>query len=159
MKPVMLYAIIAIAAIAIVAGFKFQLGDMTMPPMSEELASNILFVCPAKNVTWDSIAFGLRIFSRYIIGGFFFAAVLLLFGWGWQLYQNLLSDKFKRESFKNIWAFTKIWFWALVIATILLYTPNTFRRVNVTGDTRDWVLCDGNTPGMQAAPANLVHAH
>ena len=49
MKPVMLYAIIAIAAIAIVAGFKFQLGDMTMPPMSEELASNVLFVCPMEN--------------------------------------------------------------------------------------------------------------
>ena len=114
MKPVMLYAIIAVAAIAIVASFGFQLGNPP-PVIPESVADNVLFVCPVENATWDFIAAGFHPFNRYIIGGFFFTAVLLLFGWGWQLYQNLLSDKFKRESFKNIWGFTKIWFWALVI--------------------------------------------
>ena len=159
MKPVMLYAIIALAAIAIVASFGFQLGSTEMPQMSAETASNILFVCPMENATWVSISLGLHPFMRYIVGGFFFAAVLLLFGWGWQLYQNLLSDKFKRDSFKNIWGFTKIWFWAVVIVTLLIYTPNKFRRVELAGAPGNWVLCDGNTPGAQAVRAGAVHAH
>lgn len=159
MKPVMLYAIIAVAAIAIVAGFGFQLGNTEMPEMTADVAGNILFVCPSETVTWHSVMIGLRPITRYIVGGFFFAAVLLLFGWGWQLYQNLLSDKFKRESFKNIWGFTKIWFWALVIVTLLIYTPNHFRRVEITGYGDNWVLCDGNTPGATAVQATAVHAN
>ncbi len=159
MKPVMLYAIIALAAIAIVASFGFQLGSTEMPQMSAETASSILFVCPMENATWVSISLGLHPFMRYIVGGFFFAAVLLLFGWGWQLYQNLLSDKFKRDSFKNIWGFTKIWFWAVVIVTLLIYTPNKFRRVELAGAPGNWVLCDGNTPGARAVRAGAVHAH
>ena len=158
MKPVMLYAIIAVAAIAIVASFGFQLGQTEMPQMSESLASNILFVCPGNNLTWDSIAFGMTPFMRYVIGGVFFTAVLLLFGWGWQLYQNLLSDKFKRDSFKNIWGFTKIWFWALVIVMLIFYTPNRFRRVEITGAEGNWVLCEGNDPAARAVQANAVHA-
>lgn len=166
MKPVMLYAIIAVAAIAIVASFGFQLG--TPPPViPESIAGNVLFVCPMENPTWDSISMGLHPFNRYIIGGFFFTAVLLMFGWGWELYQNLLSDKFKRESFKNIWGFTKIWFWALVIVTLLIYTPNYFRRVEITGTTSDWVLCNASDLCDTDAPdchtrtvhADAVHAH
>ena len=99
----------------------------------------------------------MRFFTNYIIAGFFFCLVLLAFGWGWQLYQNLLSDKFKRESFKNIWALTKIWFWAFVITMLLLYTPNAFRRVSVTGSGDNWVLCNDSTPGASAVPANTVH--
>ena len=166
MKPVMLYAIIAVAAIAIVASFGFQLGNPP-PTIPESVVGNVLFVCPADNVTWDSIAASLHPFNRYVIGGFFFTAVLLLFGWGWQLYQNLLSDKFKRESFKNIWGFTKIWFWALVIVTLLIYTPNHFRRVEITGAPGNWVmcntcdLCDTSDPNCQtrAVRADAVHAH
>ena len=158
MKPVMLWAIIALAAIAIVASFGFQLGQTAMPEMSEELASNILFVCPGTDSTWESISFGIGPFMRYIVGGFFFAAVLLLFGWGWQLYQNLLNDKFKRESFKNIWGFTKVWFWALVIVMLIFYTPNRFRRVEITGAEGNWVLCEGNNPDARAVHASAVHA-
>ena len=159
MKPVMLYAIIAVAAIAIMAGFGFQFGNVEMPPMTDSQISNFLFVCPMESEAWNVISFGLRPFARYITGGFFFTAILLLFVWGWQLYQNLLSDKFKRDSFKNIWGFTKIWFWALVIVTLLVYTPNTFRRVEITGIPGNWVLCDGNTPGASMVPAADVHAH
>lgn len=159
MKPIMLWAIIALAAIAIVAGFGFQIGPTAMPDIPESIASNTLFVCPATNQTWDSIAVALHALERYIIGGFFFVLVLLMFGWGWQLYQNLLSDKFKRESFKNIWGFTKIAFWAGVIVLLLVATPNSFRRVNVVGSNSNWVLCEGNTPGAQAVPADRVIAH
>ena len=166
MKPVMLYAIIAVAAIAIVASFGFQLGNPP-PVVPASVADSVLFVCPMENLTWNSIAMGLYPFNRYIVGGFFFTAVLLLFGWGWELYQNLLSDKFKRESFKNIWGFTKIWFWALVIVTLLIYTPNHFRRVEITGASGDWVLCNASDLCDTGAPdchartvrADAVHAH
>ena len=159
MKPVLLYAIIALAAIAIVSSFGFQLGQTEMPAMTESAAANILFVCPAQSMTWNSVAIGLHPFLRYIVGGIFFVVVLLLFGWGWQLYQNLLTDKFKRESFKNIWGFTKIAFWALIIVILLIYTPNHFRRVTITGAGGEWVMCDGNTPGNSAVHADAVHAH
>ena len=166
MKPVMLYAIIALAAIAIVAGFGFRLGNPA-PDLSESVISNVLFVCPMQNTTWDAIVMAFGPFTRYVVGGFFFAAVLLLFGWGWQLYQNLLSDKFKRDSFKNIWGFTKIWFWAMVIITLLIYSPNYFRRVEIAGAPGNWVLCDAdnlcdmNAPDCQtrAVRATAVHAH
>ena len=158
MKPILLYAIIALAAIAIVARFGFQLGSTEMPAMTESMAANVLFVCPSANATWDSISMGLRVIERYIIGGAFFVVVLLLFGWGWQLYQNLLSDKFKRESFKTIWGFTKLAFWAGVITLLLVATPNHFRRVEITGAGNNWVFCDGNTPGASAVRADAVHA-
>ena len=158
MKPIMLYAIIAVAAIAIVASFGFQLGSTEMPAMSESMAANILFVCPAQSTAWDSIAFALHPFMRYIVGGAFFIVMLLMFGWGWQLYQNMLSDKFKRDSFKNIWGYTKLAFWAGVIVILIVATPNSFRRVEITGAPGDWVLCDGNSPESRAVRADAVHA-
>ena len=81
-----------------------------------------------------------------------------MFGWGWQLYQNMLSDKFKRDSFKNIWGYTKLAFWAGVIVLLIVATPNSFRRVEITGAGNNWVLCDGNTPGARAVRADAVHA-
>ncbi len=158
MKPVLLYAIIAMIAIAIVSSFGFQLASTEMPVVTESMAANILFVCPSAESTWDSIAMGLNPFLRYIVGGAFFVVMLLLAGWGWQLYQNLLSDKFKRDSFKNIWGYTKFAFWAGVIVLLLVATPNSFRRVNITGAGDNWVLCDGNMPGARAVRANAVHA-
>ena len=157
MKKGLLLAIVALAAIAIVASFGFQLGGKP-PAIPESMAAGILFVCPMENSKWISVALGLSQIMRYIIGAFFFTAVLLLFGWGWQLYQNMLSDKFKRDSFKNIWGFTKIWFWALIIVMVLVYTPNSFRRVELAGASGNWVLCESNTPGAQAVHANAVHA-
>ena len=157
MKKGLLYAIIAVAAIVIVASFNMQLITPTKPDIPESMVGNVLYVCPAADSMWDSISRVFHPFSRYIIGGFFFVALLLLFGWGWQLYQNLLSDKFKRESFKTIWGFTKIWFWALIIVMLLFYTPNAFRRVSVNGLGDNWVMCEESNYN-KIVPANAVHA-
>ena len=157
MKKGLLYAIIAVAAIVIVASFNMQLITPTRPDIPESMLGNVLYVCPAADSMWDSIARAFHPFSRYIIGGFFFLALLLLFGWGWQLYQNLLSDKFKRESFKKIWGFTKIWFWALVIVMLLFYTPNGFRRVSVNGLGDNWVMCEESNYD-KIIQADAVHA-
>ena len=158
MKKGLLYSIIAMAAIVIVASFHMQLGDNAALDIPENMLGRVLYVCPSADTAWDSVAMSLRPFINYIIAGFFFGIVLLLFGWGWQLYQNLLTDKFKRESFKNIWAFTKFGFWALVIVMLVLVTPNGFRRVSVTGAGDNWVLCDANSTGARAVRADAVHS-
>ena len=157
MKPFMLYAIIALAAIAIVASFGFQMGA-PMPEIPESVAGSILFVCPASSSTWNSIANILHPITHYIIGGVFFVLILLLAGWGWQLYQNLLSDKFKRDSFKTIWSYTKFAFWGGIIILLLVVTPNSFRYVKITGADGNWVFCDANTPGASAVRADAVHS-
>lgn len=158
MKKGLLYSIIALAAIVIVASFHMQLGDIPAKDIPESMLGNVLYVCPASDSAWDSVAMAMRPFTNYIIAAFFFGLVLLAFGWGWQLYQNLISDKFKRDSFKNIWAFTKWGFWALVIAMLILFTPNAFRRVSITGAGDNWVMCDEFTPDARAVRADAVHA-
>lgn len=157
MKKGLLYSIIALAAIIIVASFNMQLGNAPTINIPESMVGNVLYVCPASDSSWGVVAAALRPFTNYIVAAFFFGLVLLAFGWGWQLYQNLLSDKFKRESFKNIWLFTKWGFWALVIAMLVLVTPNNFRRVEITGYGENWVLCDASTPGARAVHADAVH--
>ena len=158
MKKGLLWSVIILAAIVIVASFGMQIGTVTPQNIPESFAGRVLYVCPDTSSTWDSVAMGLRPFLNYIIAAIFFFVVLLLFGWGWQLYQNLLSDKFKRESFKNIWAFTKFGFWALIIVMLLLVTPNGFRRVSVTNAGNNWVLCEATDTGARAVRADAVHA-
>ena len=158
MKKGLLYSIIALAAIIIVASFHMQIGENVVSDIPENMMGRVLYVCPSADTVWDSVSMSLRPFINYIIAGFFFGLVLLLFGWGWQLYQNLLTDKFKRESFKNIWAFTKFGFWALVIIMLMLVTPNGFRRVSVTGAGDNWVMCDANSAGARAVRSDAVHS-
>lgn len=157
MKPTMLFAIILLTSIILMTAFNITLSPTTPIELNAAEASTALFVCPAAADTWDKLATGLQQFSRPLIIGFFFAVILLCFSWGWALYQNLLKDKFVRDAFKTPWALTKILFWGLVIVLMLIKTPNYFKTVHVTGTTENWVLCDNNTPGTLAAPADAVH--
>lgn len=158
MKKGLLYSMVILAAIVIVSSFNMQLGNITDHNIPESMAGGVLYVCPMADSTWDSVAIAFRPFTNYIIAAFFFGLVLLIFGWGWQLYQNLIADKFKRESFKTVWALTKWGFWAAVIVTVILYTPNHLRRVAVTGSNDNWVLCDATTPGSTPVPADAVRS-
>lgn len=155
MKKGLLYSIVALAAIIIVASFNMQLGNMTPQGTTANIAQE-LYVCPVANQTWDSVSQSLQPFIKWIVAGFFFGLVLLLFGWGWQLYQNLLADKFKRDAFKNIWIFTKWGFWALVVVMLILITPNNFRRINIGGDSNHWMLCEATDDGAHAVRASAV---
>ncbi|MBO7642859.1 MAG: hypothetical protein J6S74_01860 [Alphaproteobacteria bacterium] len=155
MKKGLLYSIVALAAIIIVASFNMQLGNMNPQNAATNIAQD-LYVCPIANQTWDSVSQSLYPFIKWIMAGFFFGLVLLLFGWGWQLYQNLLADKFKRDAFKNIWTFTKWGFWALVVVMLILITPNNFRRINIGGDSNHWMLCEATDDGARAIRATAV---
>lgn len=157
MKPTMLFAIVMLTAIVLITSFDLQFGASTPVAVPESMAANVLYVCPVASGTWDAVARALMPFTRSITIGFLFAAMILMFSWGWALYQNLLKDSFKRESFKNPWAFTKMWFWAGVIILMMALTPNHFREVHLTGSTSSYILCDNNTPGARAVRASAVH--
>lgn len=157
MKPSMIFAIIMLTAIVLIVSFDLQLSP-TVPielPASVD-AGSVLYVCPAASDMWDSIAHGIHPFIRPITIGFFFAAMILLFVWGWALYQNLLKDKFDRASFATPWSFTKFLFWTMVIIAVAIATPNYFKIVHLTNWSGDYVLCDSNTPNAQAVPENRV---
>lgn len=157
MKPTMLFAIVMLAAIVLISSFGLQFAATTPISVPENMAGSVLYVCPMASSTWDSVAKSLEPFVRPITIGFFFAAMLLMFSWGWALYQNLLKDSFKRESFKNPWAFTKMWFWAGIIVLLAAATPNHFRAVHLTGAPDQYVLCDNDAPGARAVRADAVH--
>ena len=78
--------------------------------------------------------------------------------WMWALYQNLLKDKFNRDSFKKPWMFTKFLFWAIVIMTVLMKTPDYFRAIEIDGARGQYVLCESSTPGAKIVKnAQWVH--
>ncbi|MDR0726614.1 MAG: hypothetical protein LBF37_00960 [Rickettsiales bacterium] len=157
MKPTMLFAVIMITAIILAASFGLHIQPIEpLYKLSNEVAANALYVCPAANSIWDSVSQGLRPFIRYINMAFFFAVMLLIFSWGWALYQNLLKDKFEKKSFDNSWAMTKVIFWIGIIVLILVVTPNGYRKVHVAGATGTYVLCEANTPGALPVKADAV---
>lgn len=158
MKKQMMSAIIMLTIIVLMASFDFSLDGS--PPMNlpADMRGIALFVCPAASPFWDAIAAGFSFFARYVLMGFFFATIILAFMWGWALYQNLLKDSFNKDAFSKPWGFTKLLFWAGVILLIIFNTPNRYRRVDVTGKTGDYVLCENTTPGAVAVRSDLVHS-
>lgn len=156
MNKTMLFALIALTAIVIASSFDLQLMPHAVINIPQKLLGTELYVCPAASSTWDALAINMRPISQYVIMGFFFVTMILVFMWGWELYQNLLKDKFSRDGFKKPWGFTKLLFWTIVIFTLLTSTPNHFRTVHITGAAGEWVLCENNTPGARAVRANSI---
>ena len=155
----MLFAIVMITAIIIIVGFGLQLEHTTQIALTPAQMAHAIYICPGDSSTWDSIARGMRAVNRYALFGFFGCAVVLMFVWGWRLYQNLLEDKFTRTSFSKVWQLTKFLFWAGVIILIMSRTPNHFRRVQIDGLDGNWVMCNYNTPGAMAVRDTAVHSH
>ena len=157
MKPSMLFAIIALTTIVMVASFGLQMMPITPVSIPEHMAGAVLYVCPKASPSWDSAALALVPLRYYIRVAFFFVSMLLMFMWGWELYQNLLKDKLDTKSFSKVWGFTKLAFWAGVIAIIVTYTPNHFKTVHIDNAAGEWVLCENTTPGARAVRASMVH--
>ena len=158
MKKSMLSVIIFLTVIVLMAAFDFSVGPDTVINIPADMQGRALFICPAESSLWTSLATGFGQFYKYITIGFFFAAIILAFVWGWALYQNLLKDSFKREDFSTPWAFTKLLFWAGVIMILVFNTPNKYREVSVTNKPGDWVLCENSSADAVAVNTNLVHA-
>lgn len=153
----MLFSIILLTAIMLAASFGLHI--MPLDPiynLSDDLAVKALYVCPAASNIFDSISTAIRPMVRYMNMAFFFSVILLLFFWGWGLYQNLLKDAFNQELFKKPWAFTKVIFWIAMILMLFVWTPNHYRMVHIKGATGNWVFCEENTPGAKAVLASAV---
>ena len=158
MKPLMLLTIVMITAIVLASSFGLQIVPPTSVPVPAGAEDVALYVCPAMSQTWATIAESLRPHVRYIVMAFFFVIMLLLFSWGWALYQNLLEDKFKPDAYKKPWAVTKVTFWAGMVVLLLVMTPNYYRTVQITGAPGSWVLCTPNTDGAIPVLARAVKA-
>lgn len=156
MKPMLMGAIMMIAAIAIAATFGLTMGGGDVITVPAAFVGQELYVCPAESSIWNQAATAIRPFLYYITIGFFFATIVLMFAWGWALYQNLIADKFKRDSFSKPWQFTKMLFWVGVIVIIVAATPNHFKTVHIAGAQGEWILCENNTPGARAVRADAV---
>lgn len=156
MKPLMMFSIVAVAGIILAAAFGLRVLPMSSPLPAGMNTADILFVCPAENQSWVQIADILRPASRQIIMAFCFVAMLLLFAWGWALYQNLLKDKFVGDAYKKPWKMTKAVFWLAMVMILLTMTPNYFRRVQISGAPGNWVLCEESDLGARAVRANAV---
>ncbi len=141
MKKTMVFSIVAITLIIIATSFNI-FGTPNVVPLPEAARPSALYVCPADAGIWTGIAKGLMPYHRFLLMFFFFGVIVLLFVWGWGLYQNLLSDKFDKKAYTNAWGFTKLVFWGGVILLILVMTPNYFRTVKIAGRTDSWVLCE-----------------
>jgi len=157
MKPTMLFAIVALTAIIIVSSFGLQLAPNDAIQVAPDVAANTLYICPVTSSFWDGFAAALRPFSQYMLIGLFFVIILLLFSWGWALYQNLLQDSFKRDSFAKPWQMTKFLFWVCVIVLMFAVTPNYFRTVHVDGLAGEWGLCEDSSPNARAVRADAIH--
>lgn len=153
----MTFAVIVLAAIVIATAFGLSFSGtdvvVSVPP---ELAGQELYVCPAESETWTSIAQGFAPVRQFFVMGFFFAVLILLFSWGWALYQNLLKDEFKKDAYTKPWGMTKMLFWATVLLLLLNLTPNYFRSVKVNGLPGDWVVCENTDTDAKVVPASSV---
>ena len=147
MKPTMIFALAMLTLVTLMASFGVHLGNIEPTVhVPENMLGNVLYVCPAASSGWDSASEILKTITTPIWIGVFFAATMLMFAWGWALYQNLLKDKFNRNAFLQPWGFTKLLFWAVVILLICINTPNHYRTVHVRGYNGNLVLCENNTP-------------
>jgi len=158
MKKSMVSVITFLTIIVLMAAFDFSLGSGNVINVAQDMRGQTLFICPAESSLWDALAVGFGQFYKYITVGFFFAAIILVFVWGWALYQNLLKDSFKKEDFSKPWSFTKLLFWAWVIMILVFNTPNKYREVDVTNKTGNWVLCENSSTDARVINTNLVHA-
>ena len=157
MKKTMVFAIVLATMIIIMTSFNLQLAPTPPLNIPESAVPNALYVCPAASSIFDPIRMGFAPFTRFFTILLTFTLIVLPFYWGWALYQNLLKDKFNRDSFKTPWAMTKVLFWATIIILIMIKTPNHFRTVYVRGDDTPYVLCESNSPGVRAVRSDAVY--
>ncbi len=156
MKKSMIFAILALTAIIMLVSFDVQLVPGVPSHVAPADAPNALYVCPADEQPWTSISQGIMPFSKYIAMLFAFGIIVLMFVWGWEMYQILLKDKFEKKGFSTVWGFTKFTFWAGIVAILLIMTPNHFRSVYLDGAAGQWVLCESDTPGNRPVRADMV---
>ena len=159
-KKGLLFSVCAFALILLEAIFKVKLrgGGESAQAMAKNSA-DYLFVCPMSSHTWDAVSKAFSRLQQYISMFVVFIVIVLLFSWGWALYQNLLKDKFVADAYKRPWDITKVVFWATIVLVMAVLTPNYFRP-KITGRSNGhetkWVLCEQTAAGARAVPVNKI---
>ncbi len=159
-KPGLLISVSILAVIILSVSFNMNLGGGDPIHLREGInPDSVLYVCPAASGVWNSLSESLHFLSKYASFFFSFVGIVLVFSWGWALYQNLLKDKFNEDAYKNSWEITKVIFWLIIVFTILIMTPNHYRRVDVRGSDAQWVLCDNTSDDARAVSYKAVTLH
>ena len=159
-KKGLLFSVCAFALILLEAIFKVKLrgGDESVKAMAKNTA-DYLFVCPMSSHTWDAVAKSFDRLQQYISMFIVFVVIVLLFSWGWALYQNLLKDKFVADAYKRPWEITKMFFWATIVFVMAVMSPNHF-RAKITGRSNGhetkWVLCEQTSANARAIPLSKI---
>ena len=156
-KPGMLFAVSLFAIVILAASFHMNYGEHTAVALRAGVnPDSVLYVCPSGSGMWDNLANSMHFMKKYATVFFSFVGIVLMFSWGWALYQNLLKDKFSDDAYKTPWGLTKVIFWLIVAFSILFVTPNYFRRVDVHGHGDNWVLCENTSEGARAVSYKSV---
>ena len=157
-KPGLLFIVSLLAIIILAASFHMDFGGNA--PVALPAGVNpdgVLYVCPvAKDGVWAQVASALHGVGQYVYLFFAFMVLVLMFSWGWALYQNLLKDKFSADVYKNPWQLTKVVFWMIVACFILFKTPDYFRHVEIRGHGSNWVMCENTSTGARAVRPNAI---
>ncbi|NMA32511.1 MAG: hypothetical protein GX944_01105 [Alphaproteobacteria bacterium] len=157
MNPGFILSILAIIAIIVAASFGLHLLPIEpVHTLPDSVANHALFVCPVNSPTFDEIARQLSYIRKSLTIVFFFIFMVWLAMIGWSLYQNLLKDKFEEKSWKSIIFLGKILFWLTLVITILIHTPNHYRRVKLNGISGEFVLCESNNPASRPVYKNAI---
>ncbi len=157
-KPGLLFVVSLLAIIVLAVSFNMDFGGNAPVKLPAGInPDDVLYVCPVTTKgAFTQLADGLHAIGRYASLLFAFLGLVLMFSWGWALYQNLLKDKFSADVYKNPWDLTKVVFWMAVVFYVLLATPDNFRRVEVRGHGTNWVLCENTSDGARAVFAKNV---
>ena len=156
-KPGLLFTVSLLAIIILAASFNMNFGGNAPVHLRAGInPDNVLYVCPATSDGWNQFSTGLHAVGQYAHLLFAFIILVLMFSWGWALYQNLLKDKFSADVYKKPWELTKSVFWGIVIFTVVYMTPNYYRTVHVRGARADYVLCESTSTGARAVNPSAV---
>ena len=156
-KPGLLFIVSLTAIIILAASFHMDFGGTAPIHLPATVnPDNVLYVCPTGGGAFGQFADALHAVGRYVFLFFSFMALVLVFSWGWALYQNLLKDKFSADAYKNPWDLTKIVFWMAVVFFVLFKSPDYFRSVEVRGHGTNWTLCENTSAGARAVSPRAV---
>ena len=154
---ILFWALLAVAIITASVNH-FQLTKPKVIELSDSVASQALFVCPAADKSFDLLAKELTGMKKTL--NIFYIALVLLWiaNLGWTIYNSLLIDKFERSRFDFPIFLGKSLIFLFVIGTVFMNSPNHYRDVVVLGSDKSWVLCEKNSPNAQAVQSSALSA-
>jgi len=165
MNPGLLLSSVAVIVVMVLAMFSTGPGEwMGIVPATHPVLvergidmGTVLYVCPVANTFWDEISGALTQFRTQIFMIWIGLILFLLTSVAWAFYQNLIKDKFDENSWKFSTGFARTLFWASIIGMIMLYGPNSYKTVGVTGTDARFILCEYTTPGARPLPYSSVN--